>query len=123
MTDKSLLMAEAMNYIDDKFIEEAHSEAKGVPFEVYHRKKTFRQIAAVACLCLVAIGVARLSSLMGGGVFDTNCGMAPECAESIPPTGNSGAHYPTEDAPNHQEDGLTESTTESESDTESTTET
>ena len=68
MNDKTLLLAEAMSYIDDKFIEEAHSEARGVPYRVANRRRTFRQIAAVACLCLVAIGVARIPDIFGGGM-------------------------------------------------------
>ncbi len=68
MSDKTLLLAEAMGYIDEKFIEEAHSEARGVPYQIANRRRTFRQIAAVACLCLVAIGVARLPEMVGGGM-------------------------------------------------------
>lgn len=112
MSDKGLLMAEAMNYLDDKFIEEAHSEAKGVPLEVYHRKKTIRQVAAIACLCLVAIGVARLPALLDGG-FDMSMGeggnAAPEAEQPIgtifddnndgktPEKGNDPSEEPPED--------------------------
>ncbi len=63
MTDKALLLAEALNELDDKYLEEAHPEARGISLRVAQRQRTVRQIAAVACLCLVGIGVAQLSPL------------------------------------------------------------
>lgn len=79
MSDKTLLLAEAMNYIDEKFIEEAHSEARGVPYRVANRRHTLRQIAAVACLCIVAIGVARLPAWLDGDFTFSGVGnSAPE---------------------------------------------
>lgn len=87
MRDKTLLMAEAMNDIDDRFIEEAHTEAKGLTREQVNRKRTFRQVLAVACLCLVAIGAARLPDM----VSDKNTGA--EAVPMAPGVGNSGNSF------------------------------
>ncbi|MBE6585272.1 MAG: hypothetical protein E7645_01950 [Ruminococcaceae bacterium] len=76
MSDKSLVMAEAMAYIDDRFLEEAHPESVGLSRTNVNRRRNIRRLAAVACLCIVAIGVFRLSSFE---IFDTLGGnMKPE---------------------------------------------
>lgn len=67
MTDKQLLLAEAMGYIDDRFLEEAHPEAYGATQKAVERRKNIRRIAAVACLCVVAIGAFRISTTPGFG--------------------------------------------------------
>lgn len=116
MTDKTLLMAEAMNYIDERFIEEAHAEAKGLSQEQFNKKKTFRQIAAVACLCLIAIGVARFPALLDG----TGSNAAPEAEEPI--NGNPAGSAvedgynggPSEQSPAEDPDEGREEATESE---------
>lgn len=85
MSDKTLLMAEAMSYLDDRYIEEAHCEARGVAVDPIHRRKTISRIALVACLCLIAIGVARLPALMDK-VSDMGVGnAAPEGEGPISP--------------------------------------
>lgn len=75
MKDKALCMAEAMTYIDDRFLEEAHPEAKGLSQETVNRKKTVRRIALVACLCLVAISLPSLPALLEG-MMDMGAGSA-----------------------------------------------
>lgn len=75
MKDKAFCLAEAMTYIDDRFLEEAHPEAKSLSPETVNRKKTIRRIALVACLCLVAISLPRLPALLGG-MMDMGAGNA-----------------------------------------------
>ena len=139
MKDKTLLLSEAMGYIDERFIEEAHAEARGVPYQIANRRRTIRQIAAVACLCIVAIGVFRLSSPES---FDKLSGnMAPEAnapMEDLPlldsdisdgnagNAGNTEEKYPSENeappespnAPPESPDADETDTEESESETE-----
>ncbi|MBE6558316.1 MAG: hypothetical protein E7661_04830 [Ruminococcaceae bacterium] len=92
MNDKSFLMAEAMSYIDDRFLEEAHPEARGMTQEQVNKRKTLKQIALVACLCLVAIGVARLPSLneSASDMWVGN-GAAPEANQPFGDIANDGA--------------------------------
>lgn len=132
MKDKTLLLSEAMGYIDERFIEEAHAEARGVPYQIANRRRTIRQIAAVACLCIVAISVFRLSSPES---FDGLSGnMAPEAnapMEDFPlldsdisdgnagNAGNNEEKYPSEnEAPPESPDADETDTEESESETE-----
>ncbi len=120
MNDKTLLLAEAMNYIDEKFIEEAHSEARGVPYRVANRRRTFRQIAAVACLCLVAVGVARLPAWLDGDFGSTGVGnSAPEADcpmdTALADDGNGG---PANNAPEENPPAESEQATTTESETE-----
>lgn len=82
MNDKTLLLAKAMNDLDDRFIEEAHSEARGVPYQIANRRRTVRQIAAVACLCLLAIGVAQLPDAVSD--MNNNGEAAPMDPGSVP---------------------------------------
>ncbi len=115
MSDKTLLLAEAMGYIDEKFIEEAHSEARGIPYQIAHRRRTFRQIAAVACLCLVAIGVARLPEM----VNDMNA--SGEAAPMDPgvdnPFGNQDGGIPENNTPTEDTISPPENETETEAET------
>ncbi len=102
MSDKTLLMAEAMNYLDDAFIEEAHCEARGVTVDPIHRRKTISRIALVACLCLVAIGVARLPAMIHDmSASGEAAPMEPEDGNSFGDQvgGNSENNAPMEDAP------------------------
>ena len=124
MKDKSILMAEAMSYIDDRFLEEAHPEAYGQTQVRVERNKIIRRIAAVACLCLVAIGVFRISSLEKSNASGD---MAPEADLPVmdeginPPPGNDGYagnsgtieyQEPMEEAPSTTDESETDEVTE-----------
>ncbi|MBQ9779772.1 MAG: hypothetical protein IJW00_02390 [Clostridia bacterium] len=99
MKDKTLLMAEAMSYIDDRFLEEAHPEACGLTQAKVDRSRTIRRIAAVACLCIVALGIAKLPDLQDMG---TAGNAAPEAECPVNTTmddGNGGHRFPAENEP------------------------
>ena len=138
MSEKAWLMAEAMGYLDESYIEEAHCEAKGVSADTVQRKKTVSRIALVACLCLVALGISRIPHMMGfnGKESHGDAAPAPEGDGPMAPgimddegnvgnSGSCGSNDYVEDepmAPGETVDGSTGGTeTEAENDTESGT--
>ena len=109
MTDRSIVMAEAMTYIDDRFLTEAHPEACGTSRKEVDRARTMKRLAAVACLCIVAIGAFQLHKLWDFHFLGVSGSMKPEAGipvDDLHPgdedgnSGNSGENegqYPTED--------------------------
>lgn len=104
MKDKTLLMAEAMSYIDDRFLEEAHPEACGLTQAKVDRSRMIRRIAAVACLCIVALGIAKLPDLQDMGAVG-NAAPEAECPVNTTPVddGNGGHRVPAENEPDEDQ--------------------
>ena len=103
MRDKSLIMAEAMDYIDDRFLEEAHPEACGLTQAWVDRNKMLRRIAAVACICLVALGVSKLPALIEWNKAGSAAPEADHIADGFTGTtsfwGNAGENNEENDNP------------------------
>lgn len=118
MKDKTLLMAEAMGYIDDRFLEEAHPEACGLTQAKVNRNRMTRRIAAVACLCIVALGIFKFPDWslkmesVGNAAPEADCPVATTPIDD----GNVGHHRPSENQP-AEDQTEAEHTTETEDET------
>ncbi len=96
MNDKSILLSEAMGYIADEYLEEAHPEiSENISAKHRHLHIGYR-IALAASLCLVAMGT--LYFVLSSPELFTNAlkgdAVAPEAdcpiSDGIIPDGNSG---------------------------------
>ena len=91
MTDQAFLLSEAMGYIADEYLEEAHPEISEAPPKKRRRPHIGYYLALAACFCLVAIGVIRLA-LPSADFLNTSKGeaVAPDAdapiADVIDPT-------------------------------------
>lgn len=68
MNEKTMLLSEAMGYISDEYLEEAHPEISEKTPTPHRRLQIGYRVALVACLCLVAVGAVRFA-LSSGEMF------------------------------------------------------
>ena len=61
--EKRLLLSEAMGFLDDDLIAEAHGEAVGKSLDVILRQKLMKNIGLVACIVLLTICIPRFAQL------------------------------------------------------------
>ncbi len=116
MSEKTFLLSEAMGYIADEYLEEAHPEISENTPTTRRRPHIGYRIALAACLCLVAVGALHFA-LSSKEVF-TNAmkgdAVAPEAdcpiADAITPDGNSGASVGCTDT--HPEESTAQETEE-----------
>lgn len=80
--EKNLLLSEAMGFLDDDFLIEAHPEVIGKPHNHTARRKTFFQLGLVACLCILALCIPKLPDIFGGMSDMVGNGAAPEANHS-----------------------------------------
>lgn len=68
MNEKSLLLSEALGYIADEYLEEAHPEISEKTSTPRRRLQIGYRVALAACLCLVAVGAVHFA-LSSGEMF------------------------------------------------------
>ena len=65
MNEKSLLLSEAMGYIAEEYLEEAHPEISEKASSPRRRLQIVYRVALAACLCLVAVGTVHFALSSG----------------------------------------------------------
>ena len=91
---KAWQLAEAMQYLDDDILAEAHAETVGVSPATIHKRNLWKRLSLVACVCILAISLPYLVNVI------SQMGVGNMSGDSKPPT-VGGQSYPTMD----KEDG------------------
>ena len=83
LEEKRLLLSEAMGFLDDDLIAEAHGEAVGKSLDKVLHQRLMKNIGLVACIVLIALCIPRLAQWSG---MEVSGDMAPPQNEEV---GNS----------------------------------
>ena len=78
MNEKSLLLSEALGYIADEYLEEAHPEISEKASSPRRRLQILYRAALAACLCLVAFSLTVASLWCAGSPVASSCASTTE---------------------------------------------